>query len=362
MNSKIYLPGLNGLRSIAASAVVFGHVLERLYLFHQEKNTFLDSFAGYSVTIFFTLSGFLITYLLLHEKQKTNTIDVKNFYLRRILRIWPLYYFYLIVAFIIGGYLYNKDIFYYIFIIPNFEFARNAAFGLLITYPLLGHYWSLGVEEQFYAFWPIFIKKIRNVKKFIFLFLLFFMVIKFGLTIFDGPIILRSIFNYTRFSCLAIGAIGATLFYNKNSIINLFKNTYIVLFLWGGLILFLFNIFNVYTIINSEIVSFITLGIILSQLVSEKPVINLENNVMDFLGKISFGIYIYNPIAIYLFSLLFNYYEIKVNVLFLCVLVYVLTISISFVSYNYFEKPFLKFKQRFTIIKSSPSRAQSESE
>src|SRR5690606_24795997 len=100
---RIYLPGLNGIRAIAAFAVVISHTNGRLGEFGLSKLPYWD-LAGFGVTIFFTLSGFLITYLLLKERAKTGTIKVRKFYVRRLLRIWPLYYFYLFLILAIVGF------------------------------------------------------------------------------------------------------------------------------------------------------------------------------------------------------------------------------------------------------------------
>src|SRR5688572_28294357 len=90
----VHLRGLNGLRAFAAFAVVISHI--RLAYGDFGLPT-VDGLllARYGVTVFFAISGFLITYLLLQEKQTTGTVDIKSFYWRRVLRIWPLYYFYL---------------------------------------------------------------------------------------------------------------------------------------------------------------------------------------------------------------------------------------------------------------------------
>ncbi len=98
---KVYFPGLNALRFIAASAVIITHI-ELLKGFFGLKsfwqNPLLYNLGGLGVYFFFVLSGFLITYLLLKEKTVLNDIKIKNFYIRRILRIWPLYFFILILG------------------------------------------------------------------------------------------------------------------------------------------------------------------------------------------------------------------------------------------------------------------------
>lgn len=101
MNNKVvYLPGLNTIRFIAAFTVIINHI--ELFKRNFNQSNFLNIAAIFSmgrlgVVLFFVLSGFLITYLLLLEKDKFKTIDIKRFYIRRALRIWPLYY--LLLAF-----------------------------------------------------------------------------------------------------------------------------------------------------------------------------------------------------------------------------------------------------------------------
>src|SRR5690606_12891158 len=117
------------------------------------------------VNFFFMLSGFLITYLLIKEKEFTGTIHVPNFYVRRILRIWPLYYLCVAVGFIGFALLKkisgapleeNANAWYYLFFAANFD--------IMHTWPekpdalLLSVLWSVAVEEQFYLTWPLILR------------------------------------------------------------------------------------------------------------------------------------------------------------------------------------------------------------
>lgn len=164
-NKPIYFPGLNGLRAIAALAVVISHTTMALNDFNLDSTIFgaLEdgrpkgiNLASYGVSVFFVLSVFLITYLLLAEK-KVQEIDIKKFYLRRLLRIWPLYYLYFIIALLVLYYLGQElklnTLLLYIF------FAANVPYIVDTKLLFLDHYWSLGVEEQFYLFWPWLVKK-----------------------------------------------------------------------------------------------------------------------------------------------------------------------------------------------------------
>ena len=135
---RIYFPNLNGLRFVAALLVIVHHIEQIKYIYGLPNNfssSFIQIIGELGVILFFVLSGFLITYLLLEEENRTQTIAVKNFYLRRILRIWPLYFFIVILAlfilpnispFILPEYdkatIYENlpaKIFLYVFFLPN---------------------------------------------------------------------------------------------------------------------------------------------------------------------------------------------------------------------------------------------------
>src|SRR5262245_59932952 len=92
---RVYFPNLNGLRFIAALAVIIHHIEQQKADFCL-PNSFgaapIQLFGELGVVLFFVLSGFLLTYLLLEEEKTTATIGIRNFYIRRILRIWPLYF------------------------------------------------------------------------------------------------------------------------------------------------------------------------------------------------------------------------------------------------------------------------------
>ncbi len=145
--NRIYLPGLNGLRAIAALTVLFGHMFAPFGDWGLEPLSLRIPWPEEPVTTFFVISGFLITYLLMNEIGKTNDVSIPKFYMRRILRIWPLYYVYMILA-IVAVVLLNSDmndsVWYYTFFSGNISHALGL--GLI---PLF-HYWSLGVEEQYY--------------------------------------------------------------------------------------------------------------------------------------------------------------------------------------------------------------------
>jgi len=140
------IPSLDGLRAVSILLVVSGHWAELRY-----HSDIAGAFANLGVRIFFIISGYLITSLLLREQAKTSTIRVGEFYVRRAYRILPAAMTFMAVAFVI----FWRDLRWYhmaaaLFYVANFDF----------THPwYLGHLWSLSVEEQFYFLWPGVLKK-----------------------------------------------------------------------------------------------------------------------------------------------------------------------------------------------------------
>lgn len=364
MSSKIFLPGLNGIRAIAALAVLISHINNRMEYFGLPKKELLD-LAGYGVTMFFTLSGFLITFLLLKELEKTGDVAIKKFYMRRVLRIWPLYYLYLLMVICLEGFSSIQwPILFYLLMIPNFKNSFNGIINTVVgtktTSFMVGHYWSLGVEEQFYAFWPWIVKRGKYLLQILILFPVFYVLLKLALRVFHAPYNVLVFVNYTRFGCLAIGALGAYLYFHHKQKFAFLNHKAIEILAWLFFVVVALNKFHLTSIIDHEIISVFTLIIIFNQVNNEGKIISLENKVFDYLGKISFGLYVYNPLVIYLMSLLYTKMAL-VNQWYTVPMIYVFVtlavIAIAHLSYNFYEKPFLKLKTSFTTIHSASSRA-----
>lgn len=314
--------------------------------------------ASYGVTIFFTLSGFLISYLLLKEKQ-IQEINIKHFYFRRILRIWPLYYLYIAIALIyliVGGFeLQLRPLFFYIFYLANVPYILN------IAIPILSHYWSLGVEEQFYVFWPWVIKKINNKLTLLVVVLILVIVgVKLLLHFFYPNSLAESVIHITRFHCMLIGALGAVMYFNKQALflkITDNKASQFIALLVLGLVMV--NKFHVASVMDNEIISVVTLFIIIGQINIKNRLINFDIGLFDFLGKISYGIYVIHPLILLIlhkasvFSGISNVY-IKYTAVYSTTIS--LTILFSYLSYKYFESHFLKLKERVSVIRTSGSK------
>ncbi|MGZ3903048.1 MAG: acyltransferase family protein [Bacteroidia bacterium] len=356
-----HLKGLNGLRAIAAVSVVIFHTGRSLDLFGLKAQGAFD-LAGFGVTIFFALSGYLITYLLLSEKE-VRPLNIGHFYIRRILRIWPLY-FLVLGASLITTYFCYPDEFravtpyysFYLFFVPNIPFSLG------INIPLLGHYWSLGVEEQFYLVWPWLIGKIKKPLKFVFSFTIIFILIRIFFRYLDykwNYAMPYSFIHDARFDCISIGALGALFMKMKNERFIKITTHYIAqLLAWGSIILLMLNLFHIASVIDHELISILTVVLIINLSENPKTILSLENKFFDFLGKISFGMYMYHPLIIFGLAILLGPVaipnEFKYPMVYTCVLA--CTIIISFLSFRFFEMPFLILKNNFTFTGSNKTK------
>lgn len=368
--NTVYLPGLNGLRAIAALAVVISHTTLALGEFGLNNKIFgADAdgnasgltLAAHGVTIFFTLSGFLITYLLLKEKEVTR-LHIKDFYIRRILRIWPLYYLYfgicLLTMLVMNMEINTGSVPFYLFLAANVPFILGGAI------PLVAHYWSLGVEEQFYLFYPQ-IAKYSNKRlfKISLALILLLLILKMIFWVMDRRYHIHTPYlaiNVTRFHTMLFGVIGAMLHYMHQPIfhkISTHKVTQIIS--WLVIFLMALNKFHVASVIDAEIVSVITVFLIMGQVTKQNNIINLENTVCDFIGKISYGMYVLHPLIIFYLSCMLGKFksDSPFNYIGVYLLVTGITVLLAFLSYEFYEKKFLKLKSKYSTVKSSSTRS-----
>jgi len=372
-SKSIYLPGLNGIRAIAVIGVVISHINlslttfsiteYSLFGFNNRGNARAWNLGEQGVTMFFVLSGFLITYLLLLEKKKTGYVSRKDFYVRRILRIWPLYFLYLFVA--IGlGYLLSQvfpsytTLVLYMFLLANVPFVIGPA----IT--ACHHLWSIAVEEQFYLFWPLFFHKTRRLKTLLIWIILVTIGIRFLLWAIYPFTTLTLFFTINRFDCMMFGGLLAILVVEKSKYLPLILSLPSQLLSWVIIIIHFFNFEIVNSIISLEFVTLATGIIICGQIQSSHKIINLENKFCNLLGKYSYGIYVYHPLLIFLFSALgaFDFIEnqlVRMFTVFFSIIF--CTLGISYLSYVYLDKYFLKQKHKFSTIKSTNSSNKSHS-
>ncbi|MEQ8336721.1 MAG: acyltransferase [Cyclobacteriaceae bacterium] len=154
MSRKEFFPEIETLRAIAVIMVMLAHFIPKSSPFH-------IPYMFYGVDLFFAISGFLITYILLgqvHGEKNKNPVEIlKNFFVRRVLRLFPVYYafigFFFILRNVFSIYIWTNEYNWYFFTyLQNMYFFKEGALNTSFS-----HLWSLGVEEQFYLVWPFLI-------------------------------------------------------------------------------------------------------------------------------------------------------------------------------------------------------------
>jgi peptidoglycan/LPS O-acetylase OafA/YrhL len=368
-----YFESLNGLRFIAAFLVVMHHseTIRNKYLLPNLQYFSLFQNGRTAVTFFFVLSGFLITFLLLRERDKNGTVSVSNFYVRRILRIWPLYFLLVVIGTILVPfaikiihfnyqmpYTFSQVWLYFVLFIP---FVVNAIFGHHFLEPL----WSIGVEEIFYLMWaPIF----RFVKKGIVPILIFLIVISVLLRNIHFSPIADYIINCLLFDSMAIGGLGAWWLFNLKKPIEevfLFRSVWVQSILLSLLAIFVFSIHEIqnnsigrvvywaftHPVIGSFLVNGLFLYLIVNVSTNSKRIFSLKGKIWDWLGDISYGIYMYHMLFVFGIILLFKNKLQALSLLSGTLLYYsIVTVGVittAYLSKNLFENQFLKLKGRF---------------
>lgn len=320
----------------------------------------------------FVLSGFLITYLLIKEKEITGIIHVGNFYVRRILRIWPLFYLCIFIGFLLhplskilsGETVYEPaDPFYYLLFAANFDYIHITPLrpnGVVL--PVL---WSVCVEEQFYLTWPLILRMVPLRKwKYVF----FFIII--------GSLLFRSFYTgctdaiqavryFHTFSLIGDMALGGCLAYFcsyenkfKNFITNLSRPVIAAIYL-GTIAVCLFrqDIFPCgIPIIFERLVIGVFFGLIILE---QNYSVNSLFKMSQFKQMSKMGTYTYGLYCLHLLGITFVYKLISklnpegqspVMTIIATVVSLVVAIIIGWASYNGYEKWFLRIKARFSVI------------
>jgi peptidoglycan/LPS O-acetylase OafA/YrhL len=348
------LPNITSLRFFLAIIVVIFHLPEFCSKHNIPFYNLLPIFhkGAEAVNVFFSLSGCLIIRQLYIEKKTTNTISLKKFFLRRVLRIFPLYFLILFFGLV-----------YYNIILPKFGFPFDSNYnlyeGLLLSLFFLPNVfvflyspggivevlWSIGVEEQFYLFIaPIifFLPAKRTI-----LFLLIFTLTFFWIFFYEGTPLFRK-FGMYFFYFTSSGLFSILLL--KQTFLSIYKAAlYVLCFIF--ITYFTTNIFiNYFSVEAYHFFSMILFSIVIS-LMTLSPLRLLENKLLIYLGKISYGIYMYHSIVIQLIGLIYLkvfskfYFDKSIVVVLYNFIVIIVTILISHLSYKYYELYFIKKKK-----------------
>ncbi|AXY77533.1 acyltransferase [Paraflavitalea soli] len=377
--TKVFFPNLDGLRFISFLVVFLHHCYLSFFSYLQTSSpvafsiqSFLFKYGTLGVNFFFVLSGFLITYLLIREKEVTGTIHVGNFYIRRILRIWPLYYLCLFIGFVVFAMLKkmsgevpqeSANAWYYIFLIGNFDYLN--------TWPvkpdaiLLSVLWSVCVEEQFYLAWPVILRWVPvRLYKYVFaaIILLSLVFRSFYTQHTEADHAVRYFHTLSLIGDMALGAMLAWLvsFPNKfrDLITNLSKPA--IAFIYIGALCVTLGKEYIFPYGIPIIFERLVIGIFFALIIAEQ---NFAKNSLFKMSRFKLvsklGVYTY---GLYCLHLLGMYATVRLVVklgwaedqlwvaVASAVIALLLSVVISLGSYHLFEKWFLKWKDKFAFI------------
>jgi peptidoglycan/LPS O-acetylase OafA/YrhL len=317
---------------------------------------------AFGVDIFFALSSYLITELLLREKARTGTVDVRSFYLRRILRIWPLYFFFLALAFAINGLIPNehvsgKAIAAFVLFSGNW-WMMFAGRSVSVINPL----WSVSVEEQFYLSWAPLVRTLDQRG----------MLVAAGamLLVSNGMRLAIALAHFgteryiwfntvTRLDPIALGIIIAVLLRGRSPVLSfvkrglLFVTSLAVLLAAANVLHTRSEEVHLSLALGYPLVALSSIGFVLSVLSSGPSW--YARGPLVYLGRISYGLYVFHLLGLKLADVIgahvsFGARFVKGQGL----LGLVLTVVMAMISYHALEKPFLRMKERFAHVPSRP--------
>lgn len=351
-----YFASLDGLRCLAIGSVIAAHATVTA---RGE-----DHWGRQGVNLFFVISGFLITTLLLRERSRDGSISLKNFYLRRALRIFPLYYavlaLYIVIVLVVEGLQHPQ----------GRQFFRNLPFFLTYTgnwfmdstlgQTHFAHSWSLATEEQFYLTWPLAIwlcgrKTIIPV--------IFMSAVLVGALVLQ-PLAERHIIdlgfpgNTMLLSIATPICMGSLLAYALH-FPKPFRWFYVVLGRWwsGTVFLAMTALLSVWLVRTPAQPLYVALwlamaGMVGSVCIRDRHVLRplMANRIVVYIGTISYGMYMMNQLCRHAVPLRLREY----NVFLYFLASGGVTVLVASISYYIYERPFLRIKDRFRRVDAKP--------
>lgn len=373
MEQKVFFKNLDALRFIAFLFIFLGHSLDtesdiiRQSAVYDWVKNYVYIFGKTGFSFAFVLSSYINTWVILEERQHAGKFKPWLYYVRRALRIWPLYFLVLFIGFVLiplGMELVNEPYqevgnpWYFIFFVGNFFLIEHG----WTHSPIISVLWSVSVEEQFYIFWPFLLIVFRKHEKWLFIILL----IIFGITTWHYFGTDVNLWFHTLFLLgdIAIGALFAFISFHKNwgfeTLKSLNKGT-----IQGVYLLFIVSLITYQLTFDNDTVSgFFTLvieklfyAVILSFFIFEQNF--CENSffkfgnlkIITYLGVISYGLFCFHEIGLLIANRVLIYSNLNENVwAFLTLkplIASAIVIPIATLSWYYFEKPILGLKRNF---------------
>jgi peptidoglycan/LPS O-acetylase OafA/YrhL len=357
-----YRPELDGLRFFAFLFVFIGHALSNDSTYYTERGmswtlghvmAYVVSVGRFGVPLFFVLSSYLITELLIREHAFTGTIDVKRFYLRRALRIWPLYFVFVLTTY---GVLNLDDRSSAAFSLPYLSsllfffgnWAMAWGWGPSVADVVSAPLWSVSVEEQFYLTWPLLlvVTGVGNVRRVALVLIGLAIAVRLGMDLAGTRDTTSWYSTFTWLDSIGAGALLALRL--KGRAPSLSAPSRVMLFTAGvGLWLLASVAFGLLPM-NTILYPLIVVGSVL-MLWSAAGAVALRQPVLVSLGRMSYGLYVFHMVGLVAAGWVFPEYSVSRALSGLA-----LTVLLAAISYRWLETPFLRLKQRFTYVASRP--------
>lgn len=371
-----YHPELDVLRFVAFLGVFLHHALPRdasVYVKSGFSPTLSEwlvtakNAGAYGVDLFFVLSAYLITELLLREHATRGSFSISNFYVRRALRIWPLYFVFLAITVLVIPVILPDDQFGTVYIVSFALFFGNwvcATNGL--PFSVASPLWSISVEEQFYFAWPplLWFVGINRIKHLALGLLVVALSTRIMLAAYDvgHPAVWCN--TVARLDSIALGALVAVYLGGRAP---QFKTVARVLLAGLGLITFLLvtrylrqeGPTSVITYLGTAVASVMLLVAVLRS--EARALLQPPFSWLVYLGRISYGLYVFHLLALALVAkLLIVEWGVPLNFEARVLVSFSLTVLLAVISYRWLEQPFLLLKKRFSPHVPSDDAASAE--
>lgn len=362
--SKYYFPQLDSIRGLSFLAVYFFHA------FHPDFSAgligrmlqFIYNSLTLSIDVFFILSSFLLTWLGISEYRTKGNFSFINYFTRRALRIWPLYFLLMIFSFVLVPYVANRfhtpvtlpPAYYYVFFISNFYLESHVYF--------LRFLWTLAVEEQFYLLWGFCLLVLqKRIVPTAFILL----ALSIGYTVYAMNNGLDHYFHTLVYLFdFAIGILAAWLLHNEHRVASYFRRSgkagsALILTALPVLFILLFILLEICPASAAPWIDltgrylFITYTglFIIEQMVNDKTILRLgASRFLVYTGKISYGLYCFHGIVLTFGLLLLEKAGIGMPAVVRVFVFLGVNYLVSAISYRFIESPFLSLKDKLRRV------------
>jgi len=366
--NSFYRPELDVLRFFAFFGVFLFHFAHPVdfYVAHgiprpvaAVANGFMQG-GVFGVDLFFVLSAYLITELLLREKERFGDLDVRAFYIRRMLRIWPLYFFCIALGLI--PVLNPAGTFTWRYALPYLLLAGNwsiIAYGWPL-HSIVGQLWTVSIEEQFYLLWPPIVRKLsrEHIATAAVVMLFISTAVRIVMVAFHGG--MNSVWcnTFGRLDPIAAGILLATRLHGEAPRFKVPARAFMACcgVVSLGLVASYWHIHEpetlewIPTLLGFPIVAASCTLILLAVL----GLPGAMPRALLYLGKISYGLYVYHALGNLLSNMAVPAQRSFLQLAMRPLLAFLITVAISAISYAWLETPFLRLKDRFARVASRP--------